>query len=70
MNATLEHLNFKVALSVTVTFKGARESHLLYLRLKHVLHMHIATWGDPLTPRPEDHSWPRELWFSIYSIYG
>ena len=25
------------------------------------------TLGDCLTSRPEGHSWPRELWFSIYS---
>ena len=25
------------------------------------------TLGDCLTCRPKGHSWPRELWFSIYS---
>ena len=30
-------------------------------------YVHVHALGDCLSSRPKGHSWPRELWFSIYS---
>ena len=50
-----------------VKIYSRRLSQVQHVRTYIIGHNASCALGDCLTSRPECHSWPRELWFSIFS---